>query len=272
MKKGIRGHDVDAVGLENICNRCREMGCDYIQLVLERSIEGFQYGMFSEEFANSIKEQLGGLKIAVFGSYIDPSDRNEESLKHSLDRFKEKIKYASILKPTVVGTETGVYYDDNGDASNDTEEAYQHLLKNIGELLEEAEKYGVSIGVEGVHFFVINTPEKMARLIKDLNSPNAKVIFDPVNYININNYQEQDRIIETAFRLLADKLVAIHAKDFLVVDGEMKSVLPGEGMLNYKLIFELLKKYNLDIPFISEGAMDVDAEKAFENLQHIETI
>ena len=56
------------------------------------------------------------------------------------------------------------------------------------EIVKEAERYNVNIGIEGVHCFVINTPQKMKRLIDDLDSDNVKVIFDPVNYLNINNY------------------------------------------------------------------------------------
>ena len=73
MKKGIRGHDVERKGLAAISERCKEVGLDYVQLVCERSVEGFEFGKFSEEYANEIKAQLGDTKIAVLGSYITPS-------------------------------------------------------------------------------------------------------------------------------------------------------------------------------------------------------
>ena len=269
MKKGIRGHDVERHGLPDICQRMREMGCEYIQLVLERSIDGFETGKFSEEYAKSIKDQLGDIKIAVFGSYINPADRNPESLAASLARFKEKIHYATVLNPIVVGTETGVYLDDDGNNANDTEEAYQHVLKSFKELVTEAEKCNVNIAIEGVHLFVINTPERMNRIVNDLNSDNVRVIFDPVNYINIDNYMDQDKIINSAFNLFGDKIVAIHAKDFDVVDGKIEKRIPGEGILNYDLIFEQMHKHNLDIPIISEEICDTDGEKGLNNLEKI---
>ncbi len=269
MKKGIRGHDVERQGLANICERIREMDCSYIQLVLERSLEGFEQGKFTEEYAQSIKDTLGDLRIAVFGSYINPADRNPETLAASLAKFKEKIHYATVLNPIVVGTETGVYVDDDGNNANDTEEAYQHVLKGIRELADEAEKCNVNIAVEGVHSFVINTPERLARLVSDLNSDNVRVIFDPVNYINIDNYNEQDKMIEMMFELLSDKIAVMHAKDFAVVDGKIERRIPGEGILNYKLIFDLMRKYGVDIPIISEEINDTDAVKGFKNLELI---
>ena len=109
----------------------------------------------------------------------------------------------------------------------------------------------------------------MKRLVDDLASDNVKVIFDPVNYLNINNYQHQDEMINAIFSLLGDKICILHAKDFVVENAEFKMVRPTEGMLNYKLIFEKLKEFNLDIPIICEEINEDEASVAFENLEKI---
>jgi len=266
MKKGIRGHDVSASGLKNIDERCFETGIEYLQLVLEKSIDGFKTGEFSEEYALEIKKELPKTKIAILGSYINPSDPNEETLAKSIESFKEKIRYATVLKPIAVATETGTYIE----GKTHSEEAYQHLLKTIKELVEEAEKYGVDIAIEGVLWFVINSPEILARLVKDVDSDNIKVIFDPCNLISIDNYTQQDKIINDMFDLVGDKIVAIHAKDFVVKDGQLLGVIPGKGMLNYNLIFKRMKELNLDIPIICEGIDDESAKEAFDILSVIE--
>lgn len=265
MKKGIRGHDMTEKGIENICRRCEKQGISYLQLVLEKSIDGFEVGKFTEEYAKSIKEQLGDIKIAILGSYINPSNPNDNELKLDIDKFKEKIRYASILEPIAVGTETGIYKE----GLTDTEEAYQRVLGTFKELTKYAQEYNVCIAVEGVHCFVINTPQKMKRLVDDLNSPNVKVIFDPVNYLNINNYQNQDEIIKETFDLFWNKICVIHAKDFVVESDVFKTVKPTQGLLNYKFIFEKMKEYDLDIPIICEEITDIDAMIAFEKLEQI---
>lgn len=269
MKRSIRGHDVGATGLKNIADCTREFGFEYMQLALDLSKEGFALGKFSEEYANEIKNDLGGMKLSILSSYINPSDTNPETLAVSLEKFKDKIHYASILKPIAVGTETGVYYDKDGNKQNNSEEAYQYVLKNIKELVEEAEKYGVNVAVEGVHAFVINSPERLARLINDIDSDNMKAIFDPVNYITADNYKDQDKMITQMFELVGKKIVAIHAKDFVIEDGEVKMVLPGEGLLNYKLIFDLLKKNDMDIPIISEAIPHESAKIGLDNLEKL---
>ena len=106
MKKGIRGHDVRETGLKNICACMRENNIGYVQLVLEKTIDGFVFGNFSSEYANSLKEEMGDTKIAVLGSYINPSNPDEDGLKADIEKFKEKIKYATVLNPIVVGTDS----------------------------------------------------------------------------------------------------------------------------------------------------------------------
>lgn len=268
MKKGIRGHDVSAKGLEKIVSRCKALGYTELQLVLERSAEGFESGRFTEKYAYELKEKAKGIHIAVLGSYINPSATGKEEIEKELKKFKEKILYAQVLKPDVVGTETGFYGATMSDESNDTEEAYQYLLKNMKELVAEAERYDVNIGIEGVHCFVINSPEKMKRLIRDLNSSNVKVIFDPLNYLTERNYEKQDEIISKMFELLNDRIAVLHAKDFIIENGKIKPAMIGSGMLNYQLIFDNLKKYNLDIPIIAEG---IDDEAAMIGLQKVDS-
>lgn len=251
--------------MENIAKCCSDKGIEYVQLVLEKSVEGFKTGDFSREYAEKLKEQLGSVRVAVLGSYINPSNPNDGELKTDLDKFKEKIKYASVLNPIVVGTETGTYKD----GMTNSEEAYKRVFSSIKEVVEEGKKYGVNIGIEGVHCFVINTPQMMKRLVDDLASDNVRVIFDPVNYINEGNYQNQDKIIEDVFGLLGDKICVLHAKDFVVSDGKMSGAKPGCGLLNYELIMKKMTDYGLDIPIICEEINEDEANKAFMRLEKI---
>lgn len=268
MKKGIRGHDVAESGLKKIDSICAKTGIEYIQLVLEKSIVDFKAGEYSQEYAQKIKSEMPNTKIAILGSYINPSDPNEEALRESIEKFKEKIRYATVLNPIAVGTETGSYIE----GKTHTEEAYQYLLKTVKELVAEAEKYNVNIAIEGVYTFVINSPGIMSRLVNDVNSENIKVIFDPGNLITIENFSAQDKIINDMFDLLADRIVAIHAKDFVIEGKDKVRVGVCEGAINYKLIFEKMKEYNLDIPVIFEGYTPEEAKEAFLKLEMLNKV
>lgn len=157
MKKGIRGHDMRACGLKNTCITAKDNDIEYLQLVIEKSVDGFKTGEFSEQYAISLKNQINDMKIAILGSYINPSNPDDQQLQADIEKFKEKIKYASILNPIAVGTETGIYKE----GETDSEEAYQKVLMTMKEIVAEAVKYNVNVGIEGVHCFVINSPQKM---------------------------------------------------------------------------------------------------------------
>lgn len=265
LKRGIRGHDVRENTLERVSEKMKNEGLEYIQLVLEKSIDGFGYGQYSNEYAEEIKRQLGCTKVAVLGSYINPSNPDEEALRRDVNRFKEKIMYAKTLNPIVVGTETGRYKE----GLTHSEEAYQRVLSTVRELVVEAEKHGVCVGIEGVHLFVIDTPKAMKRLIDDVGSESLKVIFDPVNLLNQENYEKQDEIICDCFDLLHNRLVCVHVKDFTVVDGVYRTLRAGSegGLLNYPLIFKKMREYGLDLPFITEEISDGESVEVLNSLE-----
>lgn len=252
MYIGMRGHDFDTNTLDALVAKCKEYGVGGVQLVLMRSLADFKKGSFTPEYAKSIGDKLreNGVRVPILGCYINPSDANEESLNENLDYFIENLHYAKYIGAEMVGLETCRFSDD--DEINSSEQTYQYLLKNMKKLVSAAEELGVIVGIEGVHFHVINTPEKMKRLVDDLNSPNVRVIFDPVNYINKETYKYQDDIINTHFELMGDITKLLHLKDFKLADGEVVYEFPCDGMLNKKLLLEKLNKYNPDIAIILE--------------------
>ena len=170
----------------------------------------------------------------------------------------------------MVGTETGYVGSECNEKDNHTEQAYKHLLTNLKELVAYAEKLGVMIGIEGVKAFVINDPQKMRRLLDDLNSPNVLAIFDPINFLGADNYNDQDKIIDDAFNLYGDEMCVLHLKDFVIdADGNMKSALPTEGMLNTEKILRYIKQRKPDMPVVLEGTGEKDLPRVMENVQRL---
>ena len=164
---------------------------------------------------------------------------DENKKRYALERFKEHIRFAHDFNCSIVGTETGSL---NADLSftpeNHGENAFTQIARSVSELVEEAEKFGVIVGVEAVTKHTINSAQKMKRLLDTIASNNLQVILDPVNLIDINNYKYQDKIIMEALELLEDRIVIIHAKDFIIDHNEIKVVPVGKGILNYKLLLK----------------------------------
>lgn len=270
MNFSMRGHDFDAKSVKEVSDKCGKYGIYGVQLVMPKTIENFQVGSFSPAYAQRIKAELdaNNVKVPVLGCYINPSCTNEAELASQLKRFKEQLKYARFIDAHMVGTETGFVGDSCIPENNHTEEAYQHFLKNLRELTDCAEKLGVMIGIEGVKIFVINTPQKMRRMLDDIASPNVLCIFDPVNFIGADNYMEQEKIIDDAFELYGEEMCAVHLKDFIIDDeGKMHRVLPTEGILNIRKILTYIKNKKPDMPIVLEEVKEQDLEKVMKNVQ-----
>ena len=257
MNLGMRGHDLQAESMEQLSEKCRINNIHSIQLAIPKIVKGFKYGQFSPAYARTLKKELdkNDIAVSVLGCYIDPSTPDKAVLEQELLRFKEQLKYAKFIGADMVGTETGV------PRVGDREESYQYLLNNLRELVADAEKLGVMIGIEGVHAFVINTPEMMRRLMDDLNSPNVCVIFDPINYLTADNYKEEKEIVRKAFDLLGDKLAVFHLKDYKVENGVLSGVKIGTGNFDFEHLFSLAREYKPEISFLLEEVKeDVLAE------------
>ena len=93
MKKpriGVRGHDMPAENVDSLCSQLCALGVDEIQLVVHKSFPQFIYNRkHIETLAEAF--QRSGIRIAVYGCYIDPlSDEGQA-------RFHEHIRYAQLL-------------------------------------------------------------------------------------------------------------------------------------------------------------------------------
>jgi L-ribulose-5-phosphate 3-epimerase len=274
MTIGIRAHDFGKLNLELLSSKIKNKGFNSIQLALSKALEGFNTGLGSLNpgMAHHIGEvfRKNNIQIAVLGCYINPIASDEEELKQSIARFKEHIRYARTFGCTIVATETG--WLDKGWSSekgNVEEKTYNKIVDTVKELVQEAEKFGVFVGIEPVATHTINTPEKMKRLVDEVNSNNLQVVFDPVNLMTIDNYKNQEEIISKSLELFGDKIVAVHCKDFIVENGTLKTVMAGKGKLNYKPLAEYLIENKPFINCLLEDAQEPFMEDGIKFLREL---
>lgn len=50
---------------------------------------------------------------------------------------------------------------------------------------------------------------------------------------------------EKGFELFGDRIAVIHAKDFVIENGEVKTTVPGKGLLNYPVLLKKIKEKKL---------------------------
>ena len=271
---GVRARDFGKLEPEELGKQIAARGFGSTQLVLRTSVDGIDVsrGKFNPGMAHYIGDTLAkhDVRIAVLGAYINPIHPDPEVRKQELDYFKEHLRFARDFGCSIVGTETG---SPTGDTSADPEalrdQAFPMLIESVRELVEEAEKFGVIVGIEGAKAHVLSTPERLGQLIDAVPSNNLQVIYDPYNFLTDNNYQRQDDIAQDMFDRFGEKILALHAKDFVVEQGRLKEVPVGRGDMNYELLLKLLKTHKPYADILLEG-QPLDSSE--EHINYLRTI
>lgn len=267
---GIRAHDVEASSLDGLAQSIADKGLSSVQLALGKSFPDLNtsLGSLSPGLGRYIGKafQQKNIEIAVLGCYINMIHPNLEERQKALDRFKEHIRFARDFGCSVIGTETGNVNAKMGfTVDNFQEKPFLDVIESVKELVKEAEKFGVIVGIEaGVNHPVFN-PILLKRLLDDVNSHNLQIIFDPVNLLTVENYNHQDEIFKEAIELIGDRIIIVHCKDFVIKDGKLKFAPPGKGQLNYDLVMKLIKSKKPYIQFLLESTTEpfIDDSIAF---------
>ena len=272
MQLGIRLHDIKKAPLEERLQIAKEQGFKCGHLALSKVISEYSTAdaALTPGYACYLKRIFHEtqLDVAVLGCYLNLANPNEESLKKIQKRYLTHIRFASLLGAGVVGTETGavneVYkYEER----NHSDEALQIFIKNLRPVVEYAEKMGVIFAIEPVFKHIVCNPKRARQVLDEINSPNLQIIFDPVNLLDISNYQDRERIIHEAIDLLGQDIAMVHIKDFRVEDGKLDSVAAGTGEMDYSEIIRFIKS---EKPYVHVTLENTVPENAVEARKYIQ--
>ncbi len=196
--------------------------------------------------------------IAVLGCYLNLADPRQESLEKTVHRYMAHIRFASWLGCGVVGTETGAPNETYSFTPEcHTEEALQLFLKNVRPVIKYAEQMGVVFAIEPVYRHIVWNPRQARRVLDEIASPNLQIIFDPVNLLDMANYQDREAVIGEAIELLGPDIAMVHLKDFCIEDGKMISLGCGLGEMDYTDILRFMKERK---PYIHATLEDTKPE------------
>jgi L-ribulose-5-phosphate 3-epimerase len=266
MRIGTRAHDFPKLPVEELAARIAAKGMASVQLALNKAIAGFDLkrGDLSPGLGNHVGRAFRdrGVGIAVLGCYVNPIHPDPAQRAELLGWFKEHIRFARDFGCGIVALETGsLNADYSYNPGNGGKAAFDLLVTSIAELAREAERFGVIVGVEGVAGHVACTPARMRGLLDAVASPNVQVVFDPVNMLSIDTWKDQGRAIGECLELFGDRVVVVHAKDFVVAGGALRAVRSGQGKLDYAPIVRFLKERKPFIDVLLEGASEDTVEE-----------
>lgn len=263
MSVGVLAHLFGCLPYTELAPKVAENGFTHVQLALWKAISDVDFskpGSISPGLANAIGEQFDkhGVSISVLGCYVHLYERNEELRRANVNRFKELLRYAKFFGAPMVAAETG--RNEGGDY---TDRDWSVMKATLEELVEEAEKWGVFVGLEAANGHLVGTAPELARMLAEVPSSNIGVVIDPGNLLTAENFARQDEVIMQAFELLGDRIIAAHAKDrILLENGGLATVTAGLGGMNYELYMKLLNQYKPQVHIIMEEAKEHQMAKS----------
>ena len=275
IRFGIRGHDMGKYTISDfssLIKLIKSLDGECLQLALAKSFTDFQFGktLLDDKLFQELNQVLEkeNIRLSVLGCYINLTNTDENSRLKDLEKFKAHLKFSKKFKTSLVGTETGCCNSEYiYTPLNDTEEAFNLFLDSMKKLISYAELYDTDLAIEGVAKHIIATPEKMKKALDILDSDRLKVIFDPVNFLTINNYINQKEIIKKSFELFGHKIVRIHIKDFIIENDEIKVVPIGKGNFELEFFINELKKYTIDIDILLENSTVEIAKECINSIK-----
>ncbi|MCM1252101.1 MAG: sugar phosphate isomerase/epimerase [Clostridium sp.] len=274
MQLGIRLHDIEKAPLEKRLQIAKQQGFKCGHLALSKVISEYSVAdsALTPGFACYLKNLFAKseIDVAVLGCYLNLANPNEESLKKNQARYLANIRFASLLGAGVVGTETGAVNEAyKYEERNHSEEALQIFIKNLRPVVEYAEKMGVIFAIEPVFKHIVCNPKRARQVLDEIASPNLQIIFDPVNLLDISNYQNREEIFAEAMELLGKDIAVVHIKDFKVEDNGLTSVAAGTGEMDYSEIIRFIKKEKPYVHTTLENTVPDNAVTAREYIQNL---
>lgn len=280
LQVGIRLHDVNTNGsaeektMQARAEKARMEGFSCVHLAYQKVMGQvcFDDAALNEGLACYTKRVFGqqGLDIAVLGCYLNLAHPDPEELQKIKSRYFGHLRVAALAGCSVVGTETGAPNAQYKlDANTHSKEALDTFIRNLAEVVERAEHWGVSMAIEPVWNHIVYNADRAVEVLKAVRSPNLRIILDPVNLLCMENADDREKIFQDAFEKLRDHIAVVHIKDFVRRDGKLVSVAAGTGEMNYEKLLGMLKQSK---PFVQATLENTTNENAVQARELIEGI
>ena len=164
--------------------------------------------------------------------------------ENAVDNFKKVLDFAGLAGVKFVTTDTGEVK---------TKDDEKRFYTDIREIANYAGLKDVTVCLE-MHGVWCNNGEKGAEIIKTINHPNIRLNYDTANVIFYGNKRPEEDIINAL-----PYIAFLHLKDH--GSGKFKDwnfPALGDGVIDFKKIFKLLKDFN--------GPISVEIE--FDGKEH----
>lgn len=258
---GARLHDYGQGTPDELFARVAADGFAAVQLAYKKCVPGVKsYADVTPQLVADTVEagKRHHIQVAVLGTYVELALDDEAKRTANAADFKSQLAVCKALGAGCIGTETT---NMALQPAGTTREQAQYLLcKSLETILPEAERLGVTVGIEPVSYHSMNTPEATRRILDTMASPALKVIFDAGNLLTADAVAHQDQLWDRVGSLLGDRLVAVHFKgETFTPEGKPQSTSLEESVIDFSGAFRMLRALPQTLPVLREEAVPARA-------------
>ena len=248
MQIGIRLHDLAGETLAERLDSADRMGLDCVHLALGKAAQDLNVSAdgLTTGFGSWLQSELSkrNLSVAVLGCYLNLATTDRLQLSRAVQAYEAHLRFSRLLGGCVVGTETGAPNAEyRFEPACHTTDALELLIDRLRPVVRMAEQLGALIAIEPVYRHIVSTPERARTVLDAIDSPNLRVILDPVNLLHESNYRQRDEIVDRALSLLGPSTEVLHLKDYRMENGILTACAAGTGDMNFLPILRYVKQH-----------------------------
>ena len=164
------------------------------------------------------------VKVACIGSpigkspIVEPIDPEMDNLRRIFQVGEivgcRNVRLFSFYPPD---TSTNVAYD----------QYVGNSIERLGALTRMAEQEGFVLMLENEKGIVTDTLARCEAVVKAIDSPSFRFIWDSANFIQVG----EERVVERGWPMLGDAIGYVHIKDAVLSDGHVVPAGEGDGQL-----------------------------------------
>ncbi len=258
----IRAHDLQQYNVMEV----KEVKAKY-------QIEGYQLALkksFDIKEARLTIESIKDISQTVFdntlilGAYFNPVDPDHSKVRDGIENFIFNMKLAKQNAIRYVGTETGSKMGTPWDyhPDNHLPETVAESTAAFKEIATRTKDIDVHIAIEPAYHHVINAIDSLVTMDKAIADSRLVYILDIYNLLCARQYEDYKQVLAHFLKMAGNKTHIVHLKDFIVVDGYVKQVKIGDGIVDFAHVINEAQAVNEEMLFVLEGTLEEDLENA----------
>jgi len=230
----------------------------------------------SEKTAQTVKKVIDeqGLEfLQLWGPYPCIISPDEETRQAGVEGVREIVKLATRMGVPAAGVRP-TSLNPQGDwwphPENHSQETEDRFVQSLQEILETAEELDTNIILETHVTTVLDSPQRIKRVIERAGSARVKLNLDPANFIgDLAKAFNPTPLIDELFDVLGPYTDTVHVKDYYLEDRfivHISETIPGEGMMDLDTILRRTQSLSPDMYAIIEHLPISQIPQAKRNL------